>query len=70
MRPRGKHSKVSAEELQQIIEMKKTIPAKQIARMLKRSICVIVYADKPKPEPEPKVNEEYFNYQEHENWIV
>jgi hypothetical protein len=38
--------------------------------MLKRSMIVIVYADKPKPEPEPKVIEEYFNYQEHENWIV
>lgn len=68
MRQRGKHNKVSAEELQQIIEMKKTIPAKQISRMLKRSMCVIVYADKPKPEP--KKNEEYFNCQEHENWIV
>lgn len=68
MRPRGKHAKVTAEELAKIIEMKKSIPAKQISRMTGRSMCVIVYADKPKPKPKRK--SDLFNYLEKENWLI
>lgn len=69
MKPRGKHSKVTKEQLEMIIEMKKTIPAKQISRMLGRSMLVIVYADKPRPIPK-KIKEDIFDYKEHENWLV
>lgn len=68
MRPRGKQAKVTPEELAHIIEMKKTIPAKQISRMTGRSMCVIVYADKPKPLP--KKNNLFFDYKEKENWLI
>lgn len=68
MKPRGKHSKVTEQELEMIREMKKTIPAKQLSRILGRSMCVIVYADKPKPEPKKQGG--FFNYSERENWLL
>lgn len=68
MRPRGKQVKVSLEELARIIEMKKTMPAKQVSRITGRSMLVVVYADKPRPEPKKKAD--MFNYRERENWLI
>jgi hypothetical protein len=68
MRPRGMHAKVSPEELEKIKELKKTIPARQVARMMGRSMLVVVYADKPRPSLKKK--EELFDYKQRENWLL
>jgi hypothetical protein len=68
MKPRGKQAIVSPEELEKIIEMKKTISARQVSKILQRSIGVIVYADKPKPLPkETPVIEGMFNWNDYKD---
>jgi hypothetical protein len=65
MKPRGKQAVVSPEELEMIIEMKKTISARQVSRITGRSMLVVVYADKPKPLP--KVIEGYFTWNDYKD---
>lgn len=61
-RARGMYRKVTQEELDKIIELKKTMRPREISRLVGRSIAVVVYADKKRPEKPIDLSKLHFGF--------